>query len=541
MNRFTPIAVALAIAGCGDDASQKSGDFDGYYNNVNNSTNNVGQNNNTNGNSSPEVERFVVREVATTAAYVFVPNGDPTASTVARVGAKTLTVTPLRVGQSPRDVAAADIEGIGAVAYVLCEGNSTAAIIRADQPSRTGVGQGDVRLFKVPSEVNRLTMSPDGRFAIAWIDPERSLSSSPIASLQVMALIKLGDTPADDAVYNLSVTRLIRDVEFTNTGELFLLGREGVNRLRLADVNSDRLVPKLDLGLDSDLYPTDSFEMEVDDDGRFLVVRSAEAAEVVLYDLPDNPADDPIPHPFALSGLSSDIDLIAGAEPRVILTVPSQHELVVVDVLEALADETYTPDVKSLPVGLGLSQITPDGSHVVLYSTLAGNYEVEQVSLTDDETSVWSLRNRVYALAVSPDSKRAIAIHRGDAFKDDTATDYFRSYNGLTLIDLATGYLRPIVLQGEASDFVITPSGQGMLLFVLLKSPVVGTRGVMKINLDTFRSDFVALPKQPNQLGRVGNKVFVSQEAADGRLTFFDLETNEQRTVSGYELNAVID
>jgi len=74
-----------------------------------------------------------------------------------------------------------------------------------------------------------------------------------------------------------------------------------------------------------------------------------------------------------------------------------------------------------------------------------------------------------------------------------------------------------------------------------LSSAASTSRGVMRINLETFRSDFVALPKQPTQIGRVGNKIFVSQEASDGRLTFFDVVTNEVRTVSGYELNAVID
>lgn len=542
MKRFTSIAVALALAACGDSASDSP--LGGASGNNTTPTNNA-----TNGDGDvpappPDVERFVVREVATTDAYVFVPNADPSASTVARVDANTLTVTPLRVGQNPKDVAATDVDGVGAVAYVLCEGNSTAAIIRADQPSRTGTGDGDVRLVKVPGEVNRLTMSPDGKYVIAWIDPERSLESSPIASLQVMALIKLGATPQEDAVYNLSVTRLIRDIEFTNNGELLILGREGINRLRLADVTSDRLVPKLELGLDGDIFPTDTFEMEVDEDGRFLVVRSAAAEQVVLYELPADVTEDPVPHVVDLNGLSNDVDLIAGTEPKIIVTVPQAKQLVVIDALQAISDDNYVPQVKNLDVGLGLAQLTPNGEAVVLYSTLAGNYEVETVGLNDDNQSVLTLRAGIYALVVSPDSKRIIAIHRGGAFKDDTATDVFRSYNGLTLIDLATGYLRPVVLQGEASDFVMTTTSAGVVLYVLLKTSAQGgalSRGVMRINLDTFRSDFVALPKEPNQIGRVGDKIFVSQEAHDGRLTFFDVNTNEQRTVSGYELNAVID
>lgn len=539
MNYKYAIALLTLVAACGDDSS---GAFNENYgpNNTGNNTANGGQNpNNTNNNT--DTERFLVREVATTEAYVFVPNADVTSSTLARVDANDLSVIPLQVGQNPQDVAAKDIEGIGAVAYALCEGNSTVAIVRADLPSRTGSGLGDVRLFKVPTEVNRLTMSPDGRFALAWIDPERSLSNSPIASLQVMSLIKLGDTPEEDAVYNLSVTRLIRDIEFTDNGELFLLGREGVNRVRLADITADRLVPRLALGLDSAIFPSDTFEMEVDPAARFMVIRSAGAAQVVLYELPTDLNADLVPRALDLPGLSNDIDLIGGTTPRVLVTVPSAGKLAVIDVLDALADPLYVPEIKDVGLPLGLAQITPDGNQVVLYTTVAGVLDVQRLGLNDDSQATWTLRDRVYAMAISPDSKRAIAIHQAGVKKDSSAVDLFQQYDGLTLIDLASGYLRPVVLQGTPTDFVMTASGDQTLLYVLLTSTNSTSRGVMRINLDTFRSDFVSLPKQPNQIGRVGNKIFVSQEASDGRLTFFDVVTNEVRTVSGYELNAVID
>jgi hypothetical protein len=39
----------------------------------------------------------------------------------------------------------------------------------------------------------------------------------------------------------------------------------------------------------------------------------------------------------------------------------------------------------------------------------------------------------------------------------------------------------------------------------------------------------------------VAGKIFISQEATDGRITFIDVDSGEQQTVSGYELNAGID
>ena len=428
MNYKYAIAVLTLVIGCGDSANSLEYDYDQNNATTNNTGGNTSTNNSENNN---ETERFLVREVATTDSYVFVPNADVNSSTLARVDANDLSVIPLQVGQNPQDVAAKDIEGIGAVAYALCEGNSTVAIVRADLPSRTGAGLGDVRLFKVPSEVNRLTMSPDGRYAVAWIDPERSLVNSPIASLQVMSLIKLGDTPEEDAVYNLSVTRLIRDLEFTNNGELFLLGREGVNRLRLADVTADRLVPRLELGLDSALFPANTFEMEVDPDARFMIIRSAGAQAVILYELPTDLNEDLIARPVDLPGLSNDIDLIGGVSPQVLVTVPSAGKLAVIDVLEALQDPLYTASIKEVGLPLGLAQITPDGNQVVLYSTIAGVYDVQRLDLNDDSQATWTLRDRVYAMAVSPDSRRAIAIHQAGDAKDLSAEDLFRQYDGL--------------------------------------------------------------------------------------------------------------
>lgn len=531
----------MVLAGCGDSEGlwDQGAENDCWW--CNNQTSN--QNNNTNGNNNPpDVERFLVREVATTDAYVFVPNADPTSSTVARVDARDLSVVPLRVGQGPTDVAARDIEGIGAVAYVLCEGNSTVAIVRADMPARTGTGLGDVRLFRLPAEVNRLTMAPDGRHAIAWIDPERSLENSPIASLQVMALIRLGDTPEEDKVFNLSVTRLIRDIEFTDNGELFILGREGVNRVRLSEITGDRLIPRLDLGLDAEIFPTDTFEMEVDKAGQFMVVRSQQAARLRVYELPDLVVDDPVAHEVTLPALTTDIDLLGGENPRVLVSMPGSQAVGLVDVGSVFSDPAYVPDVISVGLPLGLAQLTPDGSKVLLYSTQADIKDIAQLDLETGAVEVMGLRDTVYSLAVSPGSDKAITIHTASPAKDGTATDLFQQYDGLTLIDLATQYLRPVVLQGRPTDFVMTAAGDHTVLYVLLQANTVSaSQGLMRINLDTFRSDFVSLPKEPNQIGRVGDKIFVSQVSDDGRLTFFDVETNEQRTVSGYELNAVID
>ena len=533
------IFCCLCLIGCGGDA----GDALGVNNSDGRSENNTNGSSNVNNQTPPEVERFLVREVAATDAYVFIPNASPGGSSVARVDARDLSVLPLQVGLNPKDVAAADIPNIGAVAYALCEGNQTVAIIRAEEPARDGRGIGDVRLLKLPREVNRLTVDPTGRTAVAWIDPDREIEQTAIASLQVLSLIRLGDTPEEDAVYDLSVTRLIRDLEFTETGELFLLGREGVNQIDIDAITSDTLIPKLDLGLEPDLFPAESLEMEVSPDARFLVLRSPANPAVVLYALTDDISAQPDPIPIALDGIPTDIDLVQTADGFVVLaTVSTPDHAILINPAEVFPDpENYLPTVINAEEDIGLAQMTPDQSSALLYSTLPHLPFLSVLTLADESLTYWQLRNQIASVAISPDSSKAVVVHQRQSTVEEGPDALFQRSDGLTLIDLASGFRRPIVLQGKPIDLVMTESAGGTILYALLTSSIDGQRGVMRINMDTFRSDFVPLPKQPTQIGRVGEQVFVSQESEDGRITFFNVETNEQRTVSGYELNAIID
>ena len=158
----------------------------------------------------------------------------------------------MEVGLDPREVRAAEVEGVGAVAYVLCEGASTVAIVR-DAPDG---GPPHIMQVRVPREVNALALSPDGRYAIAYIDPTRPLlNGASVASLQTMALVRLGDAPGEAVAYQLSVPRLLRSVSFTqDSREAYLVGREGIARLVLDTISADRFIPTLDLGLSDQVF-----------------------------------------------------------------------------------------------------------------------------------------------------------------------------------------------------------------------------------------------------------------------------------------------
>ncbi|QED28291.1 hypothetical protein FRD01_13840 [Microvenator marinus] len=544
-------AMLLGLAACGDDSSLTEanvggGDYSPSPGEGNNTTDFDSGFSNTNNDGEepfiPEEEVFLVRQLATTDNYVFIPNSSELANTVARVDANTLEVQPIRVGLSPTEIAATQISEVGAVAYVLCEGNHTISIIRADLPARTGTGLGDVRPLRVPAEVNALRLAPDGKHALAFIDPTLPFSGNAIASLQVLSLVRLADTPGEDQVFNLSVTRLIRDIEFTNTGEAFLVGQEGVNRIKLAEVTGDTLIPRLDLGLDTSLFPPTDFEVEVDPEGTYLVARSSSFAGVAVFGLDENGVTSR--RIIELSGIPTDIDLVQGATDQILITIRDQNEIAVVavdDALETPEEEAVAVSIYAVGEEAGLALLTPNQEQAVLYSTLPLLPTLSVFNFATQTLESWGLRNQIASVVTSPDSQNVVVVHKRQTEIRPGIDGAFQNSEGLTLVNLATGYRRPIFLQAEPLDVIMTPGEDTTLVYVMLASSSDSRRGVMRLDLETFRSDFVALPAQPNRLGRVGDKVFVSQESEDGRITFFDIETNSQRTISGYELNAGIE
>ncbi len=502
----------------------------------------------------PEQEEFLVREVASTDRYVFVPNSSPDSSTIARIDGRDLSVVPIRVGREPVAVRAAHVDGVGSVAYVLSEGTSTVAVVRADQIERGADTDDYVSLLRVPAETNALATSPDGRHLIAYVDPSKPVGDTSVTSLQAASLIRLGDSSDEDRVFELSVSRLIDEIAFTDDGRhAFIVGRDGINHLDLEAINEDTFVPPLDLDLSSSAFPPADREVEVDPNGEFLVIRSSAYEGLALYRLPDEGSEGQL-LTFDLPGIPTDIDLHTPSDspPQLVASIREPARVALVDVEAAIAAgaEGEQPDsaIDLLEVSAadpGLATMTPDRTGLLLYTTLAGELR-PRLGLLDLDTRAlrtFELRNQIRSVAVSPDSDSAVVVHRNQSGPPDSETDpleFFRHNYGLTIVDLATGYRRPITLQADPARLVLAEADDRTHLFAMLQSTDPERRGVMRIDLSSYRTDFLGLSRPPDQIGRVAGKLFVSQTADSGRITFFDIATGRRQTVSGYELNAGI-
>ncbi len=558
--RIILIAIGcLACVACGDSesfdgVSGADSDFNNQsgVNNVNNvnNANNVNNVNNSNNVFIPEVEEFVVQQVATTDAYVFVPNSTEESTTVALIDGRDLSVKPVRVGLDPVEVVAADSEDRGPVAYVLCEGSSSVAVIHAEETANDGRGNGFVKLLNVPPVLNAITIAPDGKHALAYIDPKRPFETQAVSSLQVMSLIRAGEEAGEEQAFQLTVTRLIRDIEFTNTGDVFLVGNEGVQRFKLDEIESDALIRPMNLNLNDGLYPLTDLEVEVADDASFMVVRSSNGKNITIYELPESGIEVGESREVALDDIPTDVDLLVdGDTRRAVVAIRDSAQVALLDIDAILATPIdQEPVVQIVDVDskeAGLIQLTPDRQQALLYSTLPQIPSLAVYDIMTDSLRSYTLRNQIRSVAVSPDSTSAVVVHKRQEALAGSPTDpnyVFRSNHGVTLFDMASGFTRPVALQGEPIDFVMTPNSDDQTqLYVLIENTGTQIQGLMHLNMATFRSDFVRLPRKPEQLGVVAGKVFVAQEDSAGRITFFDVDTQSQRTISGYELNAGID
>jgi hypothetical protein len=552
------MALLIFGAACGDDSGYKP--FPSDNNSFNNSSG-VGDMGNQSPDQSapdmfiPEQEEFIVQELATTSRYVFAPNGAAGSDTVARVDGLNFGVVPIRVAAGPTVVRAAEVAGVGAVAYVLCEQASVIAIIRADLSAPGPGGQRLVHLMPIPREINALSLSPDGRHLLGYMDPTRPLPpGTSVASLQTMALIRLGDTAEQDQVIRLSVTRQIRSITWSADGQqAFVLGREGVNRLHMPSIQAEAFIPPLPIALLGDVFPPTDVELLVAPDASALILRSSQSASLALLKL-NAPGMTPAigaARTVELPGIPTDIDLLS--DGRLIATVRDARKVALIDLMQTFATPADMPApaptlIDAEQVRPGLAQVLPGEQRVLLYSTLESLPTLGVLTLTQPPTlDTIPLRNQIRALTVSPDGASVVVLHRPQLLQDAPSSspqDVFQRGEGLTLLDIASGYGRPVPLASKPEEVVmVNREGKPSLLYAMVVDPAgrVNKSGVVRMDLSTYRADFIALPRLPRKIGYVAGKVFISQDAEQGRITFLDVDTGAQRTVSGYELNARID
>lgn len=491
-----------------------------------------------------EEERFDFRVPRSSRNFVFVANTSLDA--VAKVDAETLEVTSIEVGDRPTLVQTFRDENL---AVVLNEGSDEVTIIRA------GDFDNDYVLnLRIPPDMNALLIAPKGDYALAYYDFDRAASDpdepAPEAPpFQDVALVRLAE--GQEAVFNLTVGFQVLDVEFDDAGErAFIITRSGVSALDFASVDGDLALPPVSVDAvvtqepDPDnpdgLDETDR-EVEITGDGRFAFVRTAGLEGINVVDLQDRRSA-----LVTLAGIPTDLDIVPG-ENRAVAVVRQTGELAVLELPAVLDDPSAVRliDLEGEPAGL--AELTPDATRALVFTGAEERRAITVVDLVEETFELYPLRKGIRGVAISPSGQEALIFHTklpGDPVPGEDRDDFIDKSWAYSLFDINTGRAKLETVPAEPGEFVYSDDGER--LYLLLDDPAQNVREVQIINMRSFRTDALRLGSPPEHIGLIPNdggdpRVYVSQEHPVGRMTFINEVSGDVKTVTGFQLNSLID
>ena len=477
-------------------------------------------------------ERFSFQAPRSSRNFVFVAN--TSLDSVAKVDASTLEVVSIEVGDHPTVVRTFRDENL---AVVLNTGSDEVSVIRAGDASDYVINR------DLPPDLNGLVLAPNGDYALAYYDFQAALEDPELASdappFQDVALVRLAE--GEEQVFNLTVGFQVLDVEFDEAGErAFIITRTGVSVVQMGAIDADRAIPPVSLTEFQESQDETDREVEITDDGRFAFVRTAGLEGVNVVDLESARTT-----LVAMSATPTDLDIIPG-QSRALAVVRQTRELVIVDLPQAIDDPESVRVISLGDEPAGLAELTPDAQRALVFTSAENRETITVVELESGRFETHPLRKGVRSVAISPSGDRAIIFHNrlpGEPIPGEDVDDFIDKSWGYSLFDISTGDAKLETVPAKPGEFVF--SEETGRLYVLLEDANEDVRQVEVIDLAARRSDSVRLGSPPEHVGLIPNdgdpRVYISQEHPVGRMTFIDELTRDVKTVTGYQLNSLIE
>ena len=484
----------------------------------------------------PEEEiQFAFQAPRSSRNFVFVANSS--LDSVAKIDAETLEIVSIEVGDRPTIVQTHRGENL---AVVLNEGSDEVTVIRAGDNS-----DDYVRNLPIPPSMNALKLAPGGDFALAWFDfraaqqdDEFDLNDA-APPFQDVALVKLEE--GAEQVYHLTVGFQVVDLTFDDAGQrAFVITRTGISVVEMGDVGDDRAVPPVPVVEEQTTEDDIEREVAITGDGRFAFVRTADLQGLNVIDLATRRIA-----LIALSDIPTDLDIIPG-EDRALAVLRRTGELAVIDLPEALEDPESIRVISLGEEPAGLAELTPDASKALVFTSVEERKTITVVDLATETFETFPLRKGVQGVAISPEGNTAIIFHTrqpGDPIPGEPEDDFIAKSFAYSLFDIHTGYAKIETIPTEAGEFIF--SDYSNRLYLLLNDKAQDKRQLEVINLGSFRTESIRLGSPPEHIGLIPNdgnpRIYISQEHPVGRMTFIDETSDEIKTVTGFELNSLID
>jgi hypothetical protein len=568
------LGLALVAAACGADDNDSGDGFDrgsagdpggsgGTFAGVGGGAgfgNTAGAGGSGGGGLPPEVETnesFELPHAGEHSVYVANPETD----NVAVIDAASLGIHVVEAGDEPtflQTLAGKD------AAIVLNVGSADATIIR------TAAGVSITSRVSVKPGSNVIAVNPTGSHAVVYYDPNHSSSGSRKGSFQDVTLIALKEGGRDASI-PVTVGFRPSAVFFQENGtRAFVVTEDGVSVLDLAKMEQSGggIAKTVAVGATGTASTVD---VSITPDGRYALAREENVSVLRLVDLesgaisvfdlaaltgvPSNAggdagsgdsgtddAGDADAAPPALPGAITDLDL-APAGDYALAVVRGSSRVLRLPIPSAFDNPASVRTYQIANETVGSVTFAPGGQRALLFTTVVDtNERITVLDLATSTHKTVQLRKAVRSVAVAPDGKKALILHRklpGDpgevGLELDAQID--RSY-GYSLLDLENAFAKLEVTPVDLGSFALVPDGS--FLFVLFDGPTA--REVQRANLSSFFVDRYQLGSRPVSVGAVPatQKVFVGQEHPDGRIAFIDWRSGDIQSVTGFELNSRI-
>jgi DNA-binding beta-propeller fold protein YncE len=474
----------------------------------------------------PEKEVQVEVEVPRAGAR-FVYAANTKRDTVAVIDSTNLSIRTAEVGDKPSFLATVPGQDI---AMVINAGSADLSIVRS-----TAAGS-EVKTVPVGSGSNRISVAPNGAYAIAWYDSRLDGGiGGATGSFQDITLVRLAAT--GDSSLPLTVGFRPNSVAFSSDGtSAFVVTEDGVSIIRFAQITMATVLPLVPLGPVSAQGATD---VSITPDGKFALARKDNSGVVSLVDLVTGIATSvdlgsPVTDLDLSPNGSMAIAVMRDVSKMVTLPLPLGFTSEPARIVQTFTDEK-----------VGSAVVAPNGLFALLYTTV-GNIERALVASVDGTVPARPvlLRKAVRAVTISPDSATAMVLHEkvaGDpqAAGIDVDLKIDRSF-GYSVVKLASGFAKLQLTDVDPGPMAIVPDSSRA--FLLLRDDKRDLRMTQQVDLSSLVVSDYIMGSPPLSLAVLSgtSKVFVSQVHPSGRLSFIDWTRGTVESVTGFELNGGI-
>ncbi len=485
----------------------------------------------------PEVE-YKLSDPISSRRYVWVAMTDQ--DRLAKIDGTNLEVVSVEVGDQPRILAALPESD---TAVVLDSKNAAATVVRAS----TGTVASE--LYPTLPNLNRLAVAPGGKHAVAFFDLNKAIVDAgglgavgEVGSFQDVTVLAVQSQRSVD----LTVGFRPREIEHDASGRFaFVVTDDGISVIDLPAMTAGgpTIVPPIPI-LEDVFADTTGVEVDVVASGQFAVVRRPNVAELRVVSLLGPTAGQGTT--FTLPQVPSDIDLAPDGS-RVYAAFRNPAGLAVIDIPGDAFDPSGITFINLAGATGGSLVLSEDGKRGMLFTnaTLDERITVVELDKPSFPRHTYPLQKAVLSVGFDPTGTKAVVLHArapGDPDQAATFDDYIDRKPGYSVLDIATGFSKLQITEVNPARFTFANTAPRAYVTLDGGDAEGAFVAVQQIELDSGVVRTIELGSPPEAIGVLpdSNKIFISQRHPLGRVSFIDVETNQVRTLTGFDLNSQI-